>query len=199
MSQPASAVPKRMTTRPKNATQHPGHILTGGEGRVKRRTKAQKAADDQREKEEKQASEMALQEGHKRVAAFQKKMQTDQAAARADAPKPTRPRPRPVKKVAKVAETSNLTMTDDKAVSANGKGGRAGGKLAARANVEHSESDAEEEEEEKVPVPVARKKKGKRIVVPVKTPVRDAIEAMDVDIVYQRITMARDDDRSLTM
>jgi hypothetical protein len=27
---PASAVLKRMTTRPKNATQHPGYILTGG-------------------------------------------------------------------------------------------------------------------------------------------------------------------------
>lgn len=99
MSEPASAVPKRMMTCPKNATQHPGRILTEAEGYTKRRTKAQKAADDKREKEEKQASEMATQDGYKCVAAFQKKMQTDQAAICADAPKPTRPRPRPVKRL----------------------------------------------------------------------------------------------------
>ncbi|KIK38768.1 hypothetical protein CY34DRAFT_39678, partial [Suillus luteus UH-Slu-Lm8-n1] len=85
-------------TRPKNATQHPGHILTGGENRIKRRTKAQKAADNRREEEEKEASQAAIQETHKRIAAFQKQMQTDQAAACADAPKPSRPRPCPVKK-----------------------------------------------------------------------------------------------------
>lgn len=148
MSEPASAVPKRMMTRPKNATQHPGRILTEAEGYTKRRTKAQKFADDKREKEEKQASEMAVQEGYKRVAAFEKKMQTDQAAKRADAPKPTRPRPRPVKKVAKPMETSNSTMAEDQAIGAKGKGGRARDKSAAGANVEHPESDAEDEEQE---------------------------------------------------
>ncbi|KAG1886074.1 hypothetical protein F4604DRAFT_1675749 [Suillus subluteus] len=159
MSEPASAVPKRMMTRPKNATQHPGHILTEAEGYTKRHTKAQKAADDKCEKEEKQASEMATQEGHKRVAAFQKKMQTDQAAIRADAPKPTRPRPRPVKKAVKPVETSNSTVAEDKAVGAKGKGGRAGDKSAAGANVEHPESDAEDEEQE-VRVPGAQQKEG---------------------------------------
>ncbi|KAG1734900.1 uncharacterized protein EDB91DRAFT_1083911 [Suillus paluster] len=98
---PASAAPKCMTTRAKNATQHPGHILTRGENCVKRRTKAGKAADKQHEEEEKEASKAAIQETHKCVAAFQKKMQTDQAAACADAPKPSRPHPRPVKKAAK--------------------------------------------------------------------------------------------------
>jgi hypothetical protein len=137
-----------MMTRPKNATQHPGRILTEAEGYTKRRTKAQKFADDKREKEEKQASEMAVQEGYKRVAAFEKKMQTDQAAKRADAPKPTRPRPRPVKKVAKPMETSNSTMAEDQAIGAKGKGGRARDKSAAGANVEHPESDAEDEEQE---------------------------------------------------
>ncbi|KAG1781230.1 hypothetical protein EV702DRAFT_962891, partial [Suillus placidus] len=171
-----------------NATQHPGYILTGGEGHVKRRTKAQKAADDQREEEEKRASEMAELEGHNRIAAFQKKMETDQAAARVDVPKPTRPRPHPVKKAVKATETSNLTMAEDKAVSANGKGGRAGGKLATGANVKHPESDAEEE----VRVPGSRKKKEMRKVLPVKTPVRDAIKAAGL---IDESTMARDDDK----
>ncbi|KAG1853928.1 hypothetical protein DFJ58DRAFT_728062 [Suillus subalutaceus] len=193
MSEPASAVPKRMMTRPKNATQHPGRILTEAEGYTKRRTKAQKFADDKREKEEKQASEMAVQEGYKRVAAFEKKMQTDQAAKRADAPKPTRPRPRPVKKVAKPMETSNSTMAEDQAIGAKGKGGRARDKSAAGANVEHPESDAEDEEQE-ARVPGARKKKGKRTVLPVKTPVRDAIEAAGL-IDDSESTMPRDNDK----
>ncbi|KAG1839910.1 hypothetical protein DFJ58DRAFT_733126 [Suillus subalutaceus] len=193
MSEPASAVPKRMMTRPKNATQHPGHILTEAEGYTKRRTKAQKFAGDKREKEEKQASEMAVQEGYKHVAAFEKKMQTDQAAKRADAPKPIRPRPRPVKKVAKPMETSNSTMAEDQAIGAKGKGGRARDKSAAGANVEHPESDAEDEEQE-ARVPGARKKKGKRTVLPVKTPVRDAIKAAGL-IDDSESTMPRDNDK----
>ncbi|KAG1882715.1 hypothetical protein F4604DRAFT_1921313 [Suillus subluteus] len=176
---PASTTPKRMVTRPKNATQHPGHILTGGENCIKRRTKAQKATDDQREEEEKEASKAAIQETHKRVAAFQKQMQTDQAAARADAPKPGRPRPRPVKKAAKTAETTDLIMAADKAVGTKGNGGRAD-KSAASANTEHPGS---EDEELEVQMPGARKKKGKRMVIPVKTPVRDAIDVAGALIV----------------
>jgi len=190
MSQPASTVSKRVTTRAKNATQHPGYILTGGEGHVKRHTKAQKATDDQREEEEERASEMAELEAHNRIAAFQKQMEADQVAKRADAPKPTRPRPRPVKKAVKATETSNSTMAEDKAVSTDGKGGRAGGKLATGANIEHPESDAEEE----VPVPGSCKKKEKRKVLPVKTPVRDAIQAAGL---IDESTMARDDDKKL--
>ncbi|KAG2136952.1 uncharacterized protein EDB93DRAFT_1106744 [Suillus bovinus] len=190
MSQPASAVPRCVATRAKNATQHPGYILTRGEGPTKRRTKAQKAADDQHEEEENRASEMAVQEGHNRIAVFQKQMETDQAATHVDAPKPTRPcpRPRPIKKAVKVMETSNLTMAKDKAISANGKGGGARGKLAASANIDHPGSDVEEE----VQVPGSRKKKEKRKVLPVKTPVRDAIEAVGL---IDESTMARDDDK----
>ncbi|KAG1730269.1 uncharacterized protein EDB91DRAFT_1252746 [Suillus paluster] len=113
---PASAAPKRMMTQAKNATQHPGHILTGGTNHVKRRTKAEKAADKQREEEEKEASKAAIQETHKCIAAFQKKMQTDQAAACADAPKPSCPCPCPVKKAAKAPETTDLTTAADTAV-----------------------------------------------------------------------------------
>lgn len=119
-------------------------------------------------------------------------MQTDQATMCADAPKPAHLRPRPIKKAVKAAETLNLTVAKDGAVSTNGKGGRAGGKLAA-SDIEHPESDAEEEEEEKVRLPGPPKKKGKRTVLPVKTPVRDAIEAVGVDILMDKSTMACDD------
>ncbi|KAG2068112.1 hypothetical protein BDR04DRAFT_1119968 [Suillus decipiens] len=76
---------------------------------------------------------------------LRKKMETDQAAACVDAPKPTRPCPCPVKKAVKVMQTSNLTMAKDKAISANGNGSGARGKLAAGANIDHPRSDAEEE------------------------------------------------------
>ncbi|KAG1889826.1 hypothetical protein F4604DRAFT_1914339 [Suillus subluteus] len=180
---PASAVPQCMTTRPKNATQHPGHILTGGENRIKRRTKAQKAADDRHEEEEKEASQAAIQETHKCVAAFQKQMQTDQAAARADAPKPSRPHPHPVKKAAKAPETTDLTTAANKAVGAK-----------ASANIEHPGS--EEDEELEAQMPGGRtKKKGKRTVIPVKTPVRDAIDVAGA-LIASESTQARDDDKS---
>ncbi|KAG2100525.1 hypothetical protein BD769DRAFT_1313171, partial [Suillus cothurnatus] len=172
----------------KNATQHPGYILTGGEDQVKRCTKAQKAADDQREKEEKKASETAIQEGHKCIAAFQKQMQANQATVCTDAPKPTHPHPRPVKKGAKALETSNLTTAAEKAVGAKGKGGRA----AASANVEHPAS--EDDEELEVQMPEACKKKGKRTVILVKTPVRDAINV--VGALIDKSMQAHDDESS---
>ncbi|KAG1816668.1 uncharacterized protein BJ212DRAFT_1480542 [Suillus subaureus] len=81
-------------------------------------------------------------------------------------------------------------MAEDKAISADGKGGRAGGKLATSANVEHPESDAEEE----VQVPGSHKKKEKRKVLPVKTLVRDAIQAAGL---IDESTMACDDDKKL--
>ncbi|KAG1728961.1 uncharacterized protein EDB91DRAFT_1312874 [Suillus paluster] len=88
-------------------------------------TKAQKATDNQHEEEEKEASKATIQEVHKRIAAFQKQMQTDQAAVCADAPKPSCPRPHPVKKAAKALETTDLTMAANKAVGTIGNGGRA--------------------------------------------------------------------------
>ncbi|KAG1809305.1 uncharacterized protein BJ212DRAFT_1484428 [Suillus subaureus] len=68
-------------------------------------------------------------------------------------------------------------MAEDKAVSADGKGGRA-------------ESDAEEE----VRVPGSHKKKEKRKVLPVKMPVRDAIQAVGL---IDESTMACDDHKKL--
>jgi hypothetical protein len=147
--------------------------------------------DDQCEKEEKEASETAIQEGHKCIAAFQKQMQANQATVCTNAPKPTHPHPRPVKKGAKALETSNLTMAAEKAVGAKGKGGRA----AASANVEHPASEYDEELE--VQMLEACKKKGKRTVIPVKTPVRDAINVAGALI--DKSMQAHDDESSDAM
>ncbi|KAG1801993.1 uncharacterized protein BJ212DRAFT_1487474 [Suillus subaureus] len=175
-----------------NATQHPGHILTRGDNCIKRRTKAQKATDDQCEEEEKEASQAAIQETHKCIAAFQKQLQTDQAAACADAPKPSRPRPHLVKKAAKAPETTDLTTAANKAVGAKGKGGRAD-KSAASANIEHPGSEEDEELEVQMPGGCT-KKKGKRTVIPVKTPVRDAIDVAGA-LIASESTQAHDDDK----
>jgi hypothetical protein len=74
---------------------------------------------------------MTVQEGHNCITVFQKQMEIDQAATCLDTPKPTHPCPYLIKKAIKAKGTSNLTMAEDKAVSANGKGGGAKGKLAA--------------------------------------------------------------------
>ncbi|KAG1737114.1 uncharacterized protein EDB91DRAFT_1249763 [Suillus paluster] len=193
MSQ-STTVPNRMVTCAKNATQHPGHILTAG--RVKRRTVAQKAADDQREQEEMEASEATVQEGYQRIATLQAKMQADEDAARVDAPKPKRPRARAVKKGAKAMETSTLTtalrkpeagaeITADQVIGTKGKagGGHGGRKVAASANVEHPASG----EELNMPVPGAAR--GKK---PFKQVVRDAIQAVvDVDISIDGSTITK--------
>jgi hypothetical protein len=192
MSQPAS---QRIGTRPKNATQHPGHIVLEAEGRAKRRSKAQMIADRQRELEEKEASEQAIQQGHQRIATLQEQMATDQAAARVDAPKPKRPRARPIKKGAKPSATSELSMANgeagaevaaDKVVGAKGKRGGSGGLLAAGANIENPASDEELDAQ-----PVKDKSNKKAL----KTPVRDAIQAVaGAESLIDPSTRARDGD-----
>ncbi|KAG1793317.1 uncharacterized protein HD556DRAFT_1308746 [Suillus plorans] len=155
-----------MATRTKNATQHPGHILTGGD-QAKKRTKKDIAADKQREKRQR------------------RQMWTDQAAARADAPKLSCPHPRPraIKKAVKTTDTSTTTdaqagagLTTGKASGAKGKGDGHGGKSAAGANIEHPASDEELE------VPASRRgktnAKGKKKAL--KTPVRDIIEGAGI-------------------
>ncbi|KAG1905400.1 uncharacterized protein F5891DRAFT_976338 [Suillus fuscotomentosus] len=109
MSQP-NAVMQRMATRPKNATQHPGCILIESQG--KRHTAAQKAADDQHEKEAKEASNKAVQESYQCIATMQAQMQADQDNAHVDTPKPKHPRACPVGKAAKTSKTPDSTMDD---------------------------------------------------------------------------------------
>ncbi|KAG1814225.1 hypothetical protein EV424DRAFT_1541525 [Suillus variegatus] len=155
MSQPAS---QRMGTHPTNATQHPGHIVLEAEGHAKRRTKVQMIADRQCKLEE--------------------QMTMDQAAACVDAPKPKCPHAHPIAKAAKPLVTSEQSMasgdvgarvTVDKVVGAKTKCGGPGGVLAAGANIENPTSDKE------LGAPPAR---GKGRKMPLKTPVRDAIQAV---------------------
>ncbi|KAG2097999.1 uncharacterized protein F5147DRAFT_656235 [Suillus discolor] len=164
----------------------------------KRRTAAQKAADEQREKEAKEASNKAVQESYQCIATMQAQMQADQDNARVDAPKPKCPRARQVGKAAKTSKTPDLTMdggqagaeivATDKPVVAKGKGqkGRAR-QLAAGANVEYPASDEDLEEE-----PVAAKPQRKKTTKPL---VRDAIEALNTGVVIESFdgsTKARD-------
>jgi hypothetical protein len=191
MSQPGTAT-TRIGTRPKNATQHPGHILTTGVG--KRRTAAQKAADDQRDREAKEASEKALQESYQRIATLQAQMQANQDAARMDAPKPKRPRPRahPVGKAAQALKTSNSTkdgghagaeIVTNKPIGTKGKGRKCG--CEAEANTKHPETDEELEE----PVTKTKRKKVSKQVV------RDAIQSvLDAGIAIDGSTRPRDGD-----
>ncbi|KAG2031389.1 hypothetical protein BDR03DRAFT_1016166 [Suillus americanus] len=172
MSQPAL---QRMGTRPKNATQRPGHIVLEAKGRAKRCTKAQMIADRQRELEASQASEQAIQKGHQHIATLQEQMATDQAAAHADAPKPKCPHACPIAKAAKPSATSEQSMAGgdigarvavDKVVGAKTKHGGPGGVLAAGANIENPASD------EELGAPPAR---GKGRKMSLKTPVRDVM------------------------
>ncbi|KAG1836867.1 hypothetical protein DFJ58DRAFT_846709 [Suillus subalutaceus] len=179
MSQPKT-VAQRMATRPKNATQHPGRIVIESQG--KRRTAVQKAADDQREKEAKEASHKAVQESYQRIATMQAQMQADQENARWG-------------RLQKTSKTPDSTMdgrqagaeivATDKPVVAKGKGqkGRAR-QLAAGVNVEHPATDEDLEEE-----PVAAKPQRKKATKPL---VRDAIEALNAGVVIDGSTKARD-------
>ncbi|EGO04776.1 hypothetical protein SERLA73DRAFT_68444 [Serpula lacrymans var. lacrymans S7.3] len=170
--------PQRMQTRAKNATQRPGlHLLEAQaeQNPVKRRTKAEKAADDQHEKDSKEAKAAAIQDSYKHIAVLQEQMQVTQQNAHADAPKSRRPCPCPhqVKHISdasgsKAANEGN-TAADSIVVKGVQKGheGQAKGKCAA--DVAQLASDEEEE------IPAPAKSKLKKAL---KTAVRDAIEAV---------------------
>ncbi|KAG2058791.1 hypothetical protein BDR06DRAFT_968289 [Suillus hirtellus] len=162
MSQPA---PQHMGTHRKNATQHPGRIVLKAEGCIKRHTKAQMIADQQRELEASKASEQAIQQGHQHIATFQEQMAMDQAAACMDAPKPKHPCAHPITKAAKLSastaseQAGALGVATDKVVGTKGKHGGSRGMLAASANIENPARD----EELEVPLPVkGRSKKALR-------------------------------------
>ncbi|KAG1727955.1 uncharacterized protein EDB91DRAFT_1060849 [Suillus paluster] len=191
MSQPGTAT-TRIGTQPKNATQHPRHILTAGVG--KRRTAAQKAADDQHDREAKEASKKALQEIYQQIATLQAQMQANQDAVRMDAPKPKHPCPCacPVGKAAQASKTSNSTIDGghagaeiiaNKPIGTKGKGRECG--CEADANTKHPETNEELEE----PVTKTKRKKVSKQVV------RDVIQlVLDTGIVIDGSTKARDGD-----
>ncbi|KAG2156787.1 uncharacterized protein EDB93DRAFT_1054384, partial [Suillus bovinus] len=179
-------------TRPKNATQHPRHILTEGAG--KRCTTAQKAADDQYEREAKKASEKALQEIYQCIATLQAQTQAYQDTAHINAPKPKCPQACPVGKAAKASKaskTSNSTVNSgqegtevvtNKSIGTEGKGCRCRFEKL-QANVRHPASEKELEE------PTAKRKKVSKQVV------RNAIQrVLDASVVIDGSTKAHDGD-----
>ncbi|KAH7912048.1 hypothetical protein BJ138DRAFT_1100611 [Hygrophoropsis aurantiaca] len=93
--------PQRMTTRAKNATHRPGLQLLQAEaeayGIVKRRSKTEKAADDQRLKTAKEAHDTTVRNGYQAIAKMEAQMRNKQEKIMDDAPKPRRPQPRPIK------------------------------------------------------------------------------------------------------
>ncbi|KIJ57721.1 hypothetical protein HYDPIDRAFT_34851, partial [Hydnomerulius pinastri MD-312] len=91
-------------TRSKNTTTPPAAIVI--QPKQKRRTKAQKAADDAKERSELDAKEAAALKGLERLAAMQKAMEEAEEQVATTRPKGIRPRPRPVKKKAQEEPTS---------------------------------------------------------------------------------------------
>ncbi|KAG2137010.1 hypothetical protein DEU56DRAFT_912781 [Suillus clintonianus] len=68
-----------VSTRPKNATQHPGDVVK--QATRKRRTAKQIAADNERAREAQEAQELAAKNGIDRVGAIEASMEIEQAAA----------------------------------------------------------------------------------------------------------------------
>ena len=92
MSQPA--------THPKNASQHPGHILL--KGKQNRHTAEQKQLDDARAEQQLQEKEAAWEQGIKRLANIVEQSTQDEGLCIAN---PLRPRPQP-RVVSKTADPS---------------------------------------------------------------------------------------------
>jgi hypothetical protein len=94
-------------TRAKNVNAHPGNIVI--QTKQKRRTKAQKAADDAHDEEVLKEKEMAAAQGLERLAGIQMSMAADEAQAAAPRPKGVRPHPRPFKKALIDEDEDQLT------------------------------------------------------------------------------------------
>ena len=198
MSQPpSSTAPQRMSTRAKNKDQHPGLILSNST--AKRRTKAQKDADDQDEKVAREASETVKRAGYMRIAVLQGKMQMEQAEARVDAPKPRRPTPRarPVKAVdsldtstgsLKIASAKSAWLTDPQAGDKGKEHRRNQAASAIATGIEHPALPVGDEEFEVAPV-LRGKVKSKRGT----KSVRDTIEEAGNLIDQSNSSGARDD------
>ncbi|KAF9237765.1 hypothetical protein BU15DRAFT_75757 [Melanogaster broomeanus] len=154
-------------TRAKNANTHPGDVIINT--KQKRRTKAQKAADDARDQETLIEKEVAAVQGLERLAGIQMKMVADEAQAATTRPKGVRPRPRPIKKKVPADEDEGqpAALADDS-------------DDPAAAYAEHSEDaadaegDLEMESDEDTGIQNGTKsKKGKRAV---KTSLKASIE-----------------------
>ncbi|KAF9231627.1 hypothetical protein BU15DRAFT_82158 [Melanogaster broomeanus] len=87
--------PTSRRTRPGNANKHPARILFETGTIQKRRTKAEKAADDKRLKDAKAAQEQATQKGIEHLAMMEMEVEEKANEAKESKPQPARPRPPP--------------------------------------------------------------------------------------------------------
>jgi len=107
----------KLTTRAKNVNQHPGETLA--KGRVKQRTPAQKAVDDQDGLKEKEAS---TQLGVAQIAAMEDRIAAEEAQ---ELNNPPRPRPRvrqPSRKAIEAAEDIAAEQSLDEVEAVGAKG-----------------------------------------------------------------------------
>ncbi|KIJ58699.1 hypothetical protein HYDPIDRAFT_33913 [Hydnomerulius pinastri MD-312] len=180
----------RMSTRSTNVAQRPGlpdlsppHLGDAEPRVVKRRTKAQKAADDKlkadqdkQEQEAEAARRVAVVEGYKNIATFEAKMKGEQVSQQADAPKPARPKSAKGKATAAEPEA---TLTQ----SPSGMGRK--GDLEANSLAVSSDTGARRDypnilQDNGTGKGVNGKKIKRGAPKPVKTVVRDAISAVGV-------------------
>ncbi|KAH7917800.1 hypothetical protein BV22DRAFT_1135112 [Leucogyrophana mollusca] len=173
---------ERMTTRAKNATQRPGLIdlsppaLGDSEPTVvKRRTKAKKAADDekkaledQKRGEDEERKKVALKEAFGRIADMEKTLKDDQQSQEANAPKPRRPQPRAANAEPRGPQRAAKGGEDDDVFTGPVSGTVGDVELA---------SDDEDKVQPMKPKGRKGKAKAKAAPKPVKTSVRDAINA----------------------
>ncbi|KAG2112035.1 uncharacterized protein F5147DRAFT_792726, partial [Suillus discolor] len=102
-------IPRR--TRPSNATARPGQIVLNAQ--VKRRTKAQKNADDLAAKEAKELKEAQVEEGLKRLAGMQNEMEKAQEELLTMKVIPIQPKPRARKAMKPAVRTKTVEQMDD--------------------------------------------------------------------------------------
>ncbi|KAG1884475.1 hypothetical protein F4604DRAFT_1919683 [Suillus subluteus] len=147
-------------TRASNANAHPGQVVLNATR--KRRTKAQKAADDKALEEELKAKEAAALQGIQRLANMQAEMEQAQAAAAVKKPKAVRPHPRPV--AAKKMRASQLN--DVAAAAEDGVEDQEGNERQSQLTSDINQDDVNIEELEVV----VRQRPGKKSL-------KDAVDA----------------------
>ncbi|KAH7917156.1 hypothetical protein BV22DRAFT_1135644 [Leucogyrophana mollusca] len=191
-SQPP-AQPQRMTTRAKNAHQHPG--LVDKEPVAKRRTKAEMEADRKAKEAATQAKEVATQAKadtmavvHKRIAELEGQLAVKQANEQVDAPKPRQPQPHPKK-----APGTKAVGGEDTARGSGKKGKGGEGDETKPTGSASNIGNVPASKDVVAPAPV----KGKKVM---KTSVRDAISAVNTPAtaISDNNGMPRDGNGNLT-
>ncbi|KAG6371006.1 hypothetical protein JVT61DRAFT_10726 [Boletus reticuloceps] len=99
-------------TRPSNVNKHPTDILKPAK---KRRTKAEKATDDQRLKDAKAAQEKATVKGIGHLVTMEMEAESKEAEAQENRPQPVHPRPWP--RVRKATDGSSTAMNQSSTAS----------------------------------------------------------------------------------